>query len=163
MTLPEFEHEMAMTRKLLDRLPEDKLEWKPTAKSNTIGWNACHLAEIPGWAHNILTEPFFDMNTTGHNPYKTPSLKTRDEILSLFDANVGEAARAIAGLKDSAIMEPWQLRSTGEVFLEMPRAMALRTWVLSHMIHHQAILSAYYRLVGVPVPAIYGPLADEQG
>ncbi|HRJ49309.1 MAG TPA: DinB family protein [Phycisphaerales bacterium] len=162
MTLPEFEHEMATTRKMLERVPEDKLSWKPHEKSNTIGWNACHLAEIPGWAANILTEPFFDMNPTGDNPYKTPDLASRKAILDLFDANVAAAKKAIAEVKDSAIMETWQFKDNGAVILEMPRAVALRTWVISHTIHHRAILSVYYRLNGVPVPAIYGPSGDEQ-
>lgn len=163
MTLPEFEQEMATTRRMLERVPEDKLDWRPHAKSNTIGWNACHLAEIPGWAANILTEPFFDMDPTGKDPYKTPDLRSRQAILDMFDANVQSAKAAIAGVKDSAIMEAWQLKNNGTVLLEMPRAVALRTWVLSHTIHHRAILSVYYRLNGVPVPAIYGPSGDEQG
>lgn len=163
MTLPEFEHEMATTRKVLERVPEDKLDWKAHAKSNTIGWNACHLAEIPGWASNILTEPFFDMNPTGSDPYKTPELKTRQAILDFFDSNVADAKKAIAGMKDSALMEMWQFKDNGQVLLEMPRAAAFRAWVISHTIHHRAILTVYYRLTGVPVPAIYGPSGDEQG
>lgn len=163
MTLPEFEHEMATTRKVLERLPEAKMDWKANEKSNTVGWNACHLAEIPGWAANILTEPFFDMNPTGTDPYRTPSLRSRAEILAMFDANVTEAKKAIAGMKDSSIMEPWEFRDHGTVLLTMPRAVAFRTWILSHTIHHRAVLSTYYRLLGVPVPAMYGPSADEQG
>ncbi|HRQ75503.1 MAG TPA: DinB family protein [Phycisphaerales bacterium] len=163
LTLPEFEHEMATTRKVLERVPEDKLDWKAHPKSNTIGWNANHLAEIPGWAANILTEPFYDMNPTGTEPYKTPDHRTRREILAMFDANVAEGKAALAGFKDSAINEIWQFKATGEVLLEMPRAVAFRTWVLSHAIHHRAILTVYYRLTNVPVPAIYGPSGDEQG
>lgn len=162
MTMPEFEHEMAVTRKVLERVPEDKLNWKPHEKSNTIGWNACHIAEIPGWAANILTESNFDMDPTGNDPYKTPELKTRAEILAMFDGNVEQAKKAIAGMMDDALMEPWQLRNTGQVLIEMPRCVAFRTWVMSHTIHHRAILSVYYRLNDVPVPAIYGPSADEQ-
>jgi uncharacterized damage-inducible protein DinB len=161
--LPEFEHEMATTRKMLERLPEDKLSWKAHPKSNTIGWNACHLAEIPGWGSNILTEPFFDMNPTGNNPYKTPELKSRKEILAMFDANVAATKKTISNVKDSAVMETWQFKEHGVVLLEMPRAVAFRTWVLSHTSHHRAILSVYYRLNNVPVPAMYGPSADEQG
>ncbi|MBX3354274.1 MAG: DinB family protein [Phycisphaeraceae bacterium] len=163
MNLPEFEHEMATTRKLLERLPEDKLDWKAHPKSNSIGWNACHLAEIPGWASNILTESFVDMNPPGEAPYATPKLSTRADILDLFDRNVAEAKKAIASVKDDSVMDAWQLRDNGTVLLEMPRAVAYRTWVISHSIHHRAILSVYFRLVGVPVPAIYGPSGDEQG
>ncbi|KAA0214990.1 MAG: DinB family protein [Leptolyngbya sp. PLA3] len=163
MTLPEFEHEMATTRKMLERVPEDKLDWKAHTRSNTIGWNACHLAEIPGWAPNILTQAFWDMNPEGGTPYKTPDLRSRRAILDMFDANVSEAKKAIAGMKDAALMQAWQLRDHGTVVLEMPRAAAFRTWVISHAIHHRAILSVYFRLTGVPVPAIYGPSGDEQG
>ena len=162
-TLPEFDHEMATTRKMLERVPEDKLGWKANEKSNTIGWNACHLAEIPGWGANILGEPFFDMRPAGGKPYETPKLTTRKEILAHFDAGVAEARKAIANIKDANVMDTWQFRDNGAVILEMPRAVAFRTWVISHSIHHRAILSVYYRLTGVPVPAMYGPSADEQG
>lgn len=162
-TLPEFDHEMATTRKLLERVPEDKLNWKANEKSNTIGWNACHLAELPGWVANILGEPFFDMRPAGGKAYETPKLATRKEILALFDAGVAEARKAITNLKDANVMDIWQFRDNGTVLLEMPRAVAFRTWVMSHSIHHRAILSVYFRLIGVPVPAMYGPSADEQG
>ncbi|MBX3382712.1 MAG: DinB family protein [Phycisphaeraceae bacterium] len=163
MTLPEFDHEMATTRKLLERIPEDKLAWKAHAKSNTIGWNACHLAEIPGWGANILTESHFDMNPTGNDPYTTPDLTSRKAILDFFDTNVALCRKALAAVADADIMAPWQLRDHGSVILEMPRAVAFRTWILSHTIHHRGILSVYFRLNDIPVPAIYGPSGDEQG
>ena len=162
MTLPEFDHEMATTRKVLERVPEDKLGWKANEKSNTIGWNACHLAEIPGWGANILVEPFFDMRPVGGVPYQTPKMTTRKEILGLFDGGVAATRAALTNLKDATMMDMWQFRDAGTVLLEMPRVAAFRTWVMSHSIHHRAILSVYYRLTGVPVPAMYGPLADEQ-
>ena len=121
MTLPEFDHEMATTRKLLERIPEDKLAWKAHAKSNTIGWNACHLAEIPGWGANILTESHFDMNPTGNDPYTTPDLTSRKAILDFFDTNVALCRKAMAAVADADIMAPWQLRDHGSVILEMPR------------------------------------------
>lgn len=162
MTLPEFDHEMATTRKVLERVPEDKMDWKPHPKSNTIGWNANHLAEIPGWVQNILHEPFFDMNPSGDAPYKTPDMKNRKEILDFFDANVAEAKKAIVKLKDESLHESWALKDQGTTLIEMPRVIAFRTWVISHIIHHRAILTVYYRLNDVPIPAIYGPSADEQ-
>ncbi len=161
MTLPEFEREMAVTRKVLERVPEDRLDFKPCEKSNTIGWNANHLAEIPGWAANILTEPFFDMNPSGNEPYRSPTFRTRAEMLALFDANVAAAVRALKGFKDSSVGETWQFKETGKTLFEMPRAAAFRMWVISHTIHHRAILTAYYRMVGVAVPAVYGPSGDE--
>lgn len=163
LTLPEFEHEMATTRRVLERVPDDKLDWRPHPKSNTIGWNANHLAEIPGWAANILTEPFFDMNPSGNEPYTTPDLRSREAILRAFDENVAAATKAIAGFKNEAMYETWQFKDGGNVLLEMPRVVAFRAWVISHTIHHRAILTVYYRLNDVPVPAIYGPSADEAG
>lgn len=160
MTLPEFDREMATTRTLLERVPEDLLGWKATPKSNSIGWNANHLAEIPSWAANILVERFFDMRPVGGVPYESPKLTSRAEILALFDGNVSAGRVALAGVQDGALMDVWQLRDAGMVIVEMPRVAAFRTWVMSHSIHHRAILSAYFRMVGVPVPAIYGPSAD---
>jgi uncharacterized damage-inducible protein DinB len=163
LTLPEFEHEMATTRKVLERVPEDKMDWKPHPKSNTIGWNANHIAEIPSWVENILHQPGVDMNPPGGEPYKTPEHKSRKELLAFFDANVAEAKKAIASFKDENMHDNWQLMDSGTVLIEMPRIVAFRTWVISHIIHHRAILSVYYRLNDVPVPAIYGPSGDEQG
>ena len=116
--IQELTQEADTTRRVLERVPGDQLAWKPHAKSNTIGWNACHLAEIPGWAANILTEPFFDMNPSGSDPYKTPEMKSRKQILDFFDANVAEAKKAIAGMKDSALMETWQFKDNGTVLLD---------------------------------------------
>lgn len=161
LTLPEFEQEMAATRRVLERVPEDKVDWKAHEKSNTIGWNANHLAEIPGWGANILTEPHYDMNPTGSDPYKTPTLATRKDILAAFDEGVAATKKALAGMTDEKANEIWQFKDNGQVLLEMPRAVAFRMWVLSHSIHHRAIMTVYYRLNGVPVPAIYGPSADE--
>lgn len=161
MILPEFDQEMATTRRMLERLPDELLDWRPHAKSNTIGWNANHLAEIPGWVENVLTEPFYDMNPPGGPAYTTPSLGSRDEILAELDRNVAQARAAISNFKDEAIGEPWSLRDNGQILFEVPRGGVLRMFVLSHMIHHRAILSVYYRLHDIPVPAIYGPSADE--
>ena len=100
--LPEFDHEMASTRKVLERIPEDKLDWKPHPKSNTIGWNANHLAELPGWSVSILTQPNYDFAPVGGEPYQSPKLATRQEILECFDRNVTTARKAIAGAKDES-------------------------------------------------------------
>ena len=161
MTLPEFTHEMATTRKLLERIPEDKLDWKMDDRSHTLAWNGSHLAEMPGWTANILHEPFFDMNPTGDDPYDTPNLTSVAQILELFDANVARAAKAIEGFRDEAVMENWEFRDNGKVLFTLPRAAAFRAWCISHSIHHRAILSVYFRQLGVKVPSIYGPSSDE--
>jgi len=161
MTLPEFDQEMATTRRCLERLPEDMWDWRPNEKSNTIGWNANHLAEIPEWIENVLTEESFDANPVGGDPYATPTLATRDAILEAFDRNVAAGRAALAAVKDDTLGEIWSFKDGGNVLFSMPRAAVFRSFVMSHMIHHRAILSVYYRLNGVPVPAIYGPSADE--
>ena len=98
--LPEFDQEMASTRKVLERVGEDKLEWRAHPKLNTIGWNANHLAEIPGWVEGWLTAPSWDFAPVGGEPYQSPKLTSRREILNLFDRNVAAARRAIAAVKD---------------------------------------------------------------
>jgi uncharacterized damage-inducible protein DinB len=159
--LPEFDHEMATTRKVLERLPDEHWDWKAHEKSNSIGWNANHLAEIPGWLENMLSEPGFDFNPPGGPRYESPTLRTRAEVLDLFDRNVAMARAALERAKDSAMNEPWSLLDGGMAIITMPRAATVRTWFFSHTIHHRAILTVYYRLLGVPVPAIYGPSGDE--
>lgn len=161
MTRPEFEHEMATTRRLLERIPQDKLGWTMDDRSKTLAYNGCHLADMPGWTANILHEPFFDMNPPGGEPFATPDLGTVQEILELFDANVADAVRAIESFSDDAVMENWEFRDNGNVLFTLPRAAAFRTWVISHTIHHRAILSVYFRQLGVKVPSIYGPSGDE--
>src|SRR5271170_6296171 len=98
--LPEFDQEMASTRKVLERIPEDKLDWKPHPKSNTIGWNANHVADLPNWIVETLAKPSLDIAPVGGDPYKLPKLTSRQEILALFDRNVAVARQALASVKD---------------------------------------------------------------
>ena len=101
--LPEFDREIANTRKVLERVPEDKLDWQASPKSHTIGWNANHLAEIPGWVAGVLTAPAWDIAPIGGEPYQSPKLTRRQEILDLFDRNVAAARKAIAAVKDDQL------------------------------------------------------------
>src|SRR5579875_431002 len=105
--LPEFDHEMANTRKVLERLAEDKMDWRVHPKSNTIGWNANHLAEIPGWVEGMLTQPSWDFAPAGGESYQSPKLTARQEILNLFDRNVAAARKALVAAKDDEMMQPW--------------------------------------------------------
>jgi uncharacterized damage-inducible protein DinB len=162
MMLPEFDQEMAKTRKVLERIPEDKLGWKAHPKSNTIGWNANHLAELPGWGNGTLTSESFDIAPPGGQRYQTPKLASRKEILDLFDQNVAATRKALAGMSDEQLAKPWSLLQGGKPMFTMPRTAVLRGFVLNHMIHHRAILSVYLRLNNIPVPAIYGPSGDDQ-
>jgi uncharacterized damage-inducible protein DinB len=161
--LPEFDQEMASTRKVLAVVPDNKLDWKAHPKSNSIGWNANHLAELPGWGVNILTEPFFDFAPVNGPRYQSPKLTKTSEIVALFDENVVKARKAIEGVKDEAMGEMWSLKGGEQTIFTMPRAAVVRAFVLSHMIHHRAILTVYLRLNDVPVPGMYGPSGDDAG
>jgi uncharacterized damage-inducible protein DinB len=159
--LPEFDQEMAKTRKVLERLPENKLDWKAHPKSNTIGWNANHLAEMPGWIEGALTKPSWDIAPAGGEGYQSPKLTTRQEILNLFDRNVAAARKALAAAKDAEMTQPWSLLQAGKPIFTMPRGAVIRGMVLNHLIHHRAILCVYLRLNNVAVPGMYGPSGDE--
>lgn len=161
--LPEFDQEMAGTRKALERIPDDKLQWKAHPKSNTMGWVGAHLAEIPGWVAFTLTSDSLDIAPPGEEPYRTPDLKSRQEILAMFDENVAEARRAIESTPDAEYAKPWTLLSGGQAILPpMPRIAVIRSFVLNHSIHHRAFLCSYLRLNDIPVPGLYGPSADEE-
>jgi uncharacterized damage-inducible protein DinB len=159
--LPEFDHETANTRKVLERVPEDKLDWRPHAKSNTIGWNANHLPEILGWVEGALTSLSWDPAPADGERYQSPRLTTRPAILDLFDRNVAAARKAIAAVADDEVGKSWSLLWTGKPLLSMPRSAVIRSLVLNHLIHHRAILCVYLRLNDVPVPVMYGPSGDE--
>jgi uncharacterized damage-inducible protein DinB len=160
--LPEFDQEMAGTRKALDRIPDDKLEWKAHPKSNTIGWVGSHLADIPAWTKFTLTQDGLDIAPKDGEPYRTPKLESHKAMVEAFDRNVADARKAIEGTTDEAFMKPWSLLSGGETILTMPRIAVIRSFVLNHSIHHRAFLCSYLRLNGIPVPALYGPSGDEQ-
>jgi uncharacterized damage-inducible protein DinB len=159
--LPEFDQEMAKTRKVLERLPEAKLDWRVHPKSNTIGWNANHLAELPGWVEGALTTSSLDIAPAGGESYQSPKLTTRQEILNLFDRNVAAARKALAAAKDEEMRQPWSLLQTGKPIFTAPRATVIRGMVLNHLIHHRAILCVYLRLNNIAVPGMYGPSGDE--
>ena len=159
--LPEFDEEMARTRTVLERVPEDKLDWRVHPRSNTIGWNANHLAEIPGWVEGTLTLPSLDFAPPGGEAYQSPELTTRQEILELFDHNVAAARKAIAAVKDEEMAQQWSCLQAGKPLFTMPRATVLRYFLLNHLIHHRAILCVYLRSNDIPVPGMYGPSGDE--
>jgi len=160
--LPEFEMEMAGTRKTLERIPDDKLDWKAHARSNTLGWVAIHLVEIAGWVEGTLTQDVWDVNPVDGEPYRPPELKSQQEILDRFDANVAAAKARIAATSDEEFGKMWSLLSAGETLITMPKIGVIRTWVLNHAIHHRGHLCVYLRLNDIPVPALYGPSGDEE-
>jgi len=159
--LGEFDHEMANARKTIERVPDAKFDWKPHAKSMSMGNLASHIAQIPLWAKMTLETPQFDVAPVGGSRMQQPELKTQAQILEFFDKNLPEARAAIAGASDQNLMTPWSLLSGGKTVFSMPRVAVLRSMILNHMIHHRAQLGVYLRLNDLPVPAIYGPSADE--
>jgi uncharacterized damage-inducible protein DinB len=160
--LPEFDQEMDNTRKMLERLPEDKLEYKPDPKSMALGRLAGHIAEMAGWGTHTMTTDSLDLTPGGKQIFEPLVAKSRKQLLGEFDKNVAEARKAIAGASDEAMLKTWSLLSHGKSMLTMPRIGVLRTMVMNHTIHHRAQLGVYFRLVGVPVPGMYGPSADEK-
>ncbi len=160
--LPEFQQEMANTRKVLERVPDVKFTWKAHPKSNTMGWVAAHLAEIPGWVEGTLTQDSWDINPPGSEPYRTPQFSGTAQVLEVFDKNVAAATKAILATPEPEYFKDWSLKSGGQVLFTFPRIAVLRTFVLNHTIHHRAHLCVYLRLNDLPVPGMYGPSADEQ-
>jgi len=161
--LPEFDHEMANTRKTLERVPEEKFAWKPHEKSTALGRLASHLAEIPGWVPHTLEQDSFDVSPPGGTAHQSLQAQTRAELLQMFDKNVAAARALISSTSDERLRKPWTLLSGGKTVFSLPRIAVLRGFVMNHSIHHRAQLGVYLRLNGVPVPAIYGPSADESG
>jgi uncharacterized damage-inducible protein DinB len=159
----EFDHEMANTRRTIERVPDDKFDWKPHAKSFSLGELAGHLAFIPQWAKIVIERPQFDVNPVGGQAMQMPSLKTRAEMLALFDAGVAETRAALLAASAEKLMKTWSLLSGGKPVFTMPRVVVLRGMIMNHMIHHRGQLTVYLRMNDVPVPALYGPSADESG
>jgi uncharacterized damage-inducible protein DinB len=160
--LPEFDQELAGTRKTLERIPDNKLNWKAHPKSNTIGWVAGHLVEIVGWVKPTLAHDSWDYSPPGQEPYSTPPATSMREALGQFDQSVAAGRRAIESTSDEEFAKPWTLLYQGREIFTMPRITVMRSFILNHLIHHRAILTVYLRLNDIPVPAIYGPSGDEQ-
>jgi uncharacterized damage-inducible protein DinB len=159
--LPEFDHEMENTRKTLERIPDDKLDWKPHEKSTTLRGLATHLSNLPTWAIHAIDREALDIAPPGAPPLRATPINSRAEALEAFDKNVAAARAAIAGANDEHLFKPWTLLAGGKTIFTLPRAAVLRSVVMNHTIHHRAQLGVYLRLNDVPVPAIYGPSADE--
>jgi uncharacterized damage-inducible protein DinB len=146
---------------VLERIPDDKLDWQPHPKSHTIGWNANHVADLPNWLVVTLTTPSLDFAPVGGERYPFPKLASRGEILEFFDRNVAAARKAITEVKDEQLGEPWTLLNGGQPIFTMPRYAVVRGVVLNHLMHHRAHLCVYLRLNDIPVPGMYGPSGDE--
>jgi uncharacterized damage-inducible protein DinB len=161
--LPEFDHEMAATRRTLERVPMEKFSWAPHAKSFPMGDLANHLARIPGWAAPTLTMDSLDLAPEAGQMQEPPVARTSEDLLAFFDAQVADARKALSGTSDQAFQAPWTLKTGETAHFTMPRIAVFRGFIMNHLIHHRAQLGVYLRMNDVPVPATYGPSADEQG
>ncbi len=161
MLLPEFDQEMATTRRTLERFPEGKSDWKPHEKSMPLGRLAGHLAELPSLGAVALRQDSIDFAPPGAPPMKPFIATSREALLETFDKNIANARAALAEATDEQMMKPWSLLRGGKTLLTMPRTAVVRSFVMNHMIHHRAQLGVYLRLNDLPVPSVYGPSADE--
>lgn len=157
LLLVDLEGELASTRRVLERFPEGKGDWKPHEKSRSIGVLATHVADIPARGTSILKTDGYDF--TKRAPL--PELNSAEELVALFDERADELRAALANADDSVLDQTWSLRGGDRVFLTAPKRNLLRSMLVNHIIHHRAQLGVYYRLLGVPVPGVYGPTADE--
>lgn len=159
--LAEWDQEVAATRKLLERVPTDKLDWKPHEKSYTLRQLAGHVAQLHGWTAITLNADEFDIAPADGGEYPQPKLESTDDILALFDRSAAEGRAVIAATGDETFGHMWSLRKGGEDIFSAPKAGVLRRFVMNHMIHHRGQLTVYLRLLDVPLPQIFGPTADE--
>ena len=159
--VPEFDHEMASTRKVIERIPDDKLDWKPHEKSMAFVGLATHMSNIPIWTVMTIQRDSFDMAPEGGEPHHVEPVTSVGEALETFDKNVADARDALAGASDEQFLAEWTFLSGGEVIFSMPRIGVVRSMVINHLIHHRAQLGVYLRLNEIAVPGVYGPTADE--
>lgn len=153
--LPEFDQEMAATRRVLERVPDDEPGWKPHPKSFSIAHLAQLLARMPAWIGQALTSTELDLSSfSGYSDERTKTL------LEVFDEGVRRSREAIAAAKDADYQVMWSLKMKGQVMFSMPRAAIVRQNI-SHLAHHRGQMTVYLRLRDVPVPSVYGPTADE--
>jgi uncharacterized damage-inducible protein DinB len=153
--IAELQIEAGTTRKMLERLPEHSLGWKPHEKSRTLGEIAAHIANLPGLFIASLDRDEFD-----RHDYQTTT-ETGPDILDTFDKNISRALEVVKTLSDERLLSPWRYKYGQQVIFEMPRLVVIRTTALNHLIHHRGQLSVYLRLLNVPLPSVYGPTADE--
>lgn len=154
----EIGQEAVTTRRVLERVPEDKFGWKPHPKSMSLGQLAMHVATIPEGITRIAQTDEFEVNPAAFAPQQP---KNREELLAALDSGVRTAQGYLASLTESSATTTWRAKSQGRELMAMPRIAMLRALLLNHWYHHRGQLSVYLRLLDVPIPSIYGPSADE--
>lgn len=157
MLLAEMDREMKTTRRLIERVPDDKLDFKPHEKSNTLGWLANHVVSLVRFPKVIAEGDGVDVVKFP----RQPEVNTTPELLALLESNVTQAREAIANVPDERMQETWTLRMGDHVIFSEPRFMVFRSFFMNHHIHHRAQLAVYLRMNDVPLPGMYGPSADE--
>jgi uncharacterized damage-inducible protein DinB len=158
--LSEFDDEIAMTRRLLERLPAASLSWKPHERSMSLGCLATHLAQIPRWGCSILERDGYDMEHAGDT--SADELPDLPAVLETFDRHASVARRTLVDRADAELTAPWSLSRGDQLIMSLPRVSALRRFVLNHLVHHRGQLTVYLRMHNVPLPPLYGPSADER-
>lgn len=156
--IAEMEHEAAVTRTCLERVPVEKFDWKPHEKSMSFGKLAVHVAEMFGWTPPTLQHPELDFSKMDYKPYEPA---TTTDLVEYLDKNVAEAIDALRNTTDEQFLDTWTMRNGETVYFTMPKAVVMRSFVLNHIVHHRGQLSVYLRLNDISVPSIYGPSADE--
>lgn len=153
----EYDQEMSNTRKALERVPAEKWDWKPHPKSGTLGWMASHIATLPQFLITTVNTSEFEIEGSPRLKVDHPS-----ELLKVFDEQRQKGRGAIAGVTDEQLKETWTLKWKGNTLFAMPKYNVIRVMCFNHIIHHRAQLTMYLRQLDIPVPALYGPSADEQ-
>jgi len=161
LLLAELEREAAGTRRILERVPEGREDWKPHEKSMPLGYLAALVATIRGWAAAMITQDALDVTAAGE--HQTRGLGTNRELLEVFDKALDKARAALGSTTDEHLMTSWKLLAGGHVVSEQPRYVAIRDGAFNHLAHHRGQLTVYLRLNDVPVPSLYGPTADDKG
>lgn len=156
--LAELEQEAKVAREVLSRVPADKFDWKPHDKSMSFGKLASHVAEMVSWTGPTLDHPELDFAKMDYKPFEP---KTTQELLEFFDKNLAEAVQVLNNMTDDRFMESWSLRNGEKIYFTMPKIVAMRSFVMNHIVHHRGQLSVYLRLNDIAVPSMYGPSADE--
>jgi uncharacterized damage-inducible protein DinB len=160
--LPEFDQEMANTRKALERVPEEKWNWKPHEKSGTLGWLAGHVGRLPEWLTMTLNSENFDYAPVNKPTYTPPKIENVKQLLAAFDKASADARAALSKASDQDMAKGWTLLAGVKEIFTMPRVACIRGMIMNHLIHHRGQLTVYLRLLNIPVPGLYGPSADEQ-
>jgi uncharacterized damage-inducible protein DinB len=156
--IAEMKHESSMTKKILEKVPMDKKDWKPHEKSMTLGRLASHVAEITHWVSDILNRSEFDFM----KDYKSNNADTNDDLMKIYQEKLDKALEDLSKVNEEDLKKHWVAKSGGQVYYDLPKGVALRGWAYNHLYHHRGQLSVYLRLLDIPVPGMYGPSADEK-